>query len=489
MGEPARGWQSCAGPNRPHELPRGTTMTAYQAFLQRKAQLDGDYGFDPVVMPDALFDFQQALVTWAVRKGRAAIFADTGLGKTLMELAWAENVAQHTGKPVLILTPLAVAAQTVREAERFGIAATHSRRGEIESRIVVANYERLHLFNADDFAGVVCDESSCIKDSKTATKAAIVAFMRKRPYRLLATATPAPNDYPEFGTSSEALGHLGFMEMLERFFVNDQNNAETNRVYGKGMTWRFKGHAEQPFWRWLASWARAVRMPSDLGFSDDAYVLPPLIYQYHEVQPRTIAPGMLFDLPAAGFFEVKQERKRTLRERCEQAAALVNDTGEPAIVWCHLNDEGDLMEQLIPDAVQVAGKDADLDKEAKFEAFVNGTARVLITKPVIGAWGLNLQHCAHAVMFPDYSFEQHYQAVRRCWRFGQQRPVTVDLITTPGSADVLERLERKRSQAERMFAELVNHMNAAVGIERRGAADEAMVLPAWIRDDTGRMAA
>ncbi len=452
----------------------------YTAFLERKMQLDGEFGFDPYDVPDALFDFQRALVTWATRKGRAAIYADTGLGKTLMELVWAENVARHTDKPVLILTPLAVAAQTVREAERFGLEAAHSRAGEIEAQIVVANYERLHLFNSDDFGGVVCDESSCIKNSKTATKSAVVAFMRKRQYRLLATATPAPNDYPEFGTSSEALGHLGFMEMLERFFINDQNNAETARVYGKSMAWRFKGHAEEHFWRWLASWARAVRKPSDMGFDDTRYKLPPLNYRYHEVQPRTTQPGLLFDLPVAGFFEVKQERKRTLVERCEQVAALVNDTEEPAIVWCQLNDEGDTLARMIPDAVQVSGKDSDTDKEAKLEAFQAGSERVLITKPVIGAWGLNLQHCNHAVMFPDYSFEQHYQAVRRCWRFGQTRPVTVDMVTTPGSADVLDRLERKRVQSDRMFESLITNMNEAIRINRRAAAGLALELPAWI---------
>jgi hypothetical protein len=457
-----------------------TIPSAYSAFLESKMQLDGDFGFSPTILPDALFPFQRSLVDWSVRKGRAALFADTGLGKTVMELVWAQNVYQHTGKPVLILTPLAVAGQMVREAERFGIEAHHARRGDIQSGINIANYERLHLFNTDDFAGVVCDESSCIKDAKTQTKAAVVAFMRKRPYRLLATATPAPNDYPEFGTSSEALGHLGFMEMLERFFKNDQNNSETARVYGKASRWRFKGHAEEPFWRWLASWARAVRKPSDLGFDDGAFNLPPLIYRQHTVTPRTVQPGVLFDLPAAGFFEVKQERKRTLAERCELAAALANDTPEPVIVWCYQNAEGDLLERLIPDAVQVSGNDSDDEKEAKLWAFANGTARVLITKPVIGAWGLNFQHCNRVVMFPDYSFEQHYQAVRRCWRFGQTRPVTVDLVTTPGEADVLERLERKADQAETMFANLVEHMNAAIILNRRAAPARPMELPSFL---------
>lgn len=455
-------------------------MTAYDDFLDHKRQLDGDFGFEPVVMPDSMFPFQRDLTAWALRKGRAAIFADTGLGKTLMELTLADNVYRHTGKPVLVLTPLAVAAQTVAEAHKFGLDASHSRQGEIESGIVVANYERLHYFNPEDFAGVVCDESSCIKDAKTATKAAVVAFMRKIPYRLMATATPAPNDYLEFGTTSEALGHLGFMEMLERFFVNDHNNNQTARVHGRAMTWRFKGHAEMHFWRWLASWSRAVRKPSDLGYPDDGYDLPPLVYRTHQVAPLTTQPGRLFDVPVSGFFEVKQERKRTLPERCQRAADLVNDTGEPAILWCHLNDEGDALERLIPDAVQVSGKDSDIAKEEKFAAFVSGEARVLITKPVIGAWGLNLQHCAHVVIFPDYSYEQHYQAIRRCWRYGQTRPVTVDMVTTPGSADVLARLEHKRDQAERMFASLIDNMQSATHIDRRAAAANTLILPNWI---------
>lgn len=455
----------------------------YGAFLARKAHLGGDHGFEPVSMPDNLFGFQRSLVEWSVRKGRAAIFADTGLGKTAMELAWAQNVAARSGGRVLIVCPLAVATQTAREGEKFGVDVHHSRRGELRGEIIVANYERLHLFDPEEFAGVVCDESSCIKDAKTATKREVVSFLRKRPFRLLATATPAPNDYPEFGTSSEALGQLGHLEMLERFFKNDAGNSETARVYGKAMAWRFKGHAEGPFWRWLAGWARAVRKPSDLGFDDGGFNLPPLVYRRHEVRPRTVQPGRLFDVPAAGWFEVRQERERTTGERCERAADLVNGTGQPAIVWCHRNGEGDLLERLIPDAVQVSGKDDDDAKEEKLLAFAEGRARVLVTKPVIGAWGLNLQHCAHVVMFPDYSFEQHYQAVRRCWRFGQTRPVTVDLVTTPGEADVLARLEKKAAQAEAMFASLVANMGDAMRVDRRAAPTVPVALPPWIVGD------
>lgn len=455
-------------------------MSDYAAFLERKAQLDGDHGFDPHWLPDVLFPFQSALVSWALRKGRGAIFADCGLGKSLCELVWAENVARETGKPVLILTPLAVTYQMTQEAAKFGIEAVRSERGEVEGRIVVANYERLHHFSPDDFSGIVCDESSILKNVRAVTRASVQAFSRKMPYRLLATATPAPNDFVELGTSSEVLGYIGFMDMLDRFFKNDANNSETSRVYGAGMKWRFKGHAEQPFWRWVSSWARAMRLPSDLGFADDGFILPPLRYRENLVKPCTHRQDALFDLPAVGFYEVRQERKRTTAERCEAAAALVNDTGQPAIVWCHRNDEGDALERLITDAVQVSGRDSDDAKEGKLLAFARNQERVLVTKPVIGAWGLNLQHCNHLVMFPDYSFEQHYQAVRRCWRFGQERPVTVDIVTTEAQSGVLAILERKQRQAEQMFAALVAHMHDAQAVARRTAPEAPAQLPAWL---------
>lgn len=458
----------------------------YAAFLERKTHLGGDHGFEPEWMPDALFGFQSALVEWAVRKGRGAMFAGTGLGKTVMQLVWAENVVRKTGGRVLVLAPLMVVEQTVREAARFGIDAQRSADGTLpQSRIVVANYERLHRFDPADFAGVVCDESSCLKDAKAVTRAAVTAFARKLPYRLLATATPAPNDHVELGTSSEALGYLGFMEMLERFFKNDQGNSETQRVYGKGAKWRFKGHAEGPFWQWLASWSRAVRRPSDLGFPDDGFALPPLTYREHVVTERTAPPGMLFAVPAVGPFEIRQQRRRTIAERCDRVTELVANTGEPAIVWCQQNAEGDALERSIPGAVQVSGRDDDDAKTEKLAAFLDGETRVLVTKPVIGAWGLNLQHCAHVVIFPDYSFEQHYQAVRRCWRFGQTRPVTVDVVATDGEAGVRAILERKQQQYDRMFEELVAHMADAVGIDRRGAAGTAVALPPGMDDPRG----
>jgi hypothetical protein len=245
----------------------------YQDFLDQKLHAGAAHGFEPIWMPPQLFDFQQSLVTWAIRKGRAAIFADCGLGKTAMQLTWAENVARHTGKPVLILTPLAVAAQTIREGEKFGIECQRSSDGTVPGRIVITNYERLEHFNPADFAGVVCDESSILKSFDGSRRNEITDFMRKVPYRLLATATAAPNDFIELGTSSEALGYMGHMDMLARFFKNDQNNLTSRRMYGEAPKWRFKGHAEQPFWRWVTSWARACRQPSDLGFDDGRFVL------------------------------------------------------------------------------------------------------------------------------------------------------------------------------------------------------------------------
>lgn len=452
----------------------------YSEFLDHKAQLGGDHGFSPVKMPGWLFDFQAALVEWALRKGRAAIFADCGLGKTPMELVWADNVVRKTGGKVLLLSPLAVGHQIAREAEKFDIGAKVSRDGTALAGITIANYERLHLFNPSDFVGIACDESSILKSYSGATRGAITTFARKMPYRLLATATAAPNDFTELGTSSEALGYLGHMDMLGRFFKNDLNNSASGRFAGEVIKWRLKGHAELPFWRWVCSWARAVRRPSDLGFDDARFILPPLVEQEHIVDVEKPADGMLFALPAAGLDEQREERRRTMAERCQRVADLVNNTGRPALVWCHLNEEGDTLARVIPDAVQVSGKDSDDAKEDKLLAFADGRARVLITKPKIGAWGLNYQHCNHVTFFPSHSFEQYYQGVRRCWRFGQDKPVQVDIVTTEGERGVLRNLQRKAAQADKMFSNLVSEMNSAQSIDRTTTFTKKQELPAWL---------
>ena len=452
----------------------------YHEFIVRKSQYSGLSGFDPVFIPDFLYDFQIALVDWSVRKGRCAIFGDCGLGKTPMQLVWAENVHRHTNGRVLVLTPLAVAAQTCAEAEKFGITATRSHDGTLVDGIVVTNYERLHYFSPSDFVGVVCDESSILKSFDGTRRKAITEFMRTMPYRLLATATAAPNDYIELGTSSEALGELGYTDMLNRFFINNRNNSSTGRMHGKSAEWRFKGHAELPFWRWVSSWARAIRKPSDLGFDDGPFHLPPLIEREHIVESDSIAPGALFKLPAVTIAEQREERRRTIRERCETIASMVNGTGEPALVWCHLNPEGDLLAKLIPDSVQVSGKDSDDVKEAKLSDFANSNVRVLVTKPKIGAWGLNFQHCSHITVFPSHSFEQYYQGVRRCWRFGQKKPVEVDIVSTEGEKGVLQNLQRKAHAAERMFESLVSEMNESLSIRRFVEFNTPTEVPQWL---------
>lgn len=449
----------------------------YADFLERKTQMGSDAGFDPSYLPDFLYPFQRDLVQWAVLKGRAALFADCGLGKTPMQLVWAENVRRHTGRPVLLLTPLAVSYQTEIEAEKFGIDAAVSRNGKVDAPITITNYGRLHLFDQSQFGGCVCDESSAIKAFDGVRRALVTEFMRRMEYRLLCTATAAPNDYVELGTSSEALGYLGYMDMLSRFFVNNLNNS-ASRYRGKEASWRFKGHATQPFWRWVSSWARAMRKPSDLGYDDTGFNLPPLEHRSHVVQARELKDGQLFDMPAIGLREEREEARRTLIERCELAAELLN-TADPGVAWCQLNAEGDLLTKLIDGAIQVSGADSPERKEDALLAFSRGEVRVLVTKPAIGAWGLNWQHCNHMTFFPSHSYEQYYQAVRRCWRFGQTRPVLVDIVTTEGVANALHSLERKADQADRMFGELVLHMQQALELQRTDTYDQPVEVPAW----------
>jgi hypothetical protein len=452
----------------------------YHQFIDSKRHLGGDHGFDPLAIPSFMFPFQRELVTWALRKGRAAIFADCGLGKTAMQLVWAQNVIEKTNRPVLVLTPLAVAKQTVREANKFGIEAAQSKDGSIPCKLVVTNYQQLHKFNPSEFAGCVCDESSILKNFDGKIKAEITEFMRLMPYRLLCTATAAPNDYIELGTSSEALGQLGFMDMLNRFFKKAEATTSRSDEFRSGI-YRFRGHAQRDFWRWVCSWARAVRKPSDIGFSDEGYELPPLITAEHVVSARAKNPDFLFDLPAHGLAEQRSERKRTIKERCELAASLVAGTGKPAVAWCHLDNEGDMLEEMIEGSVQVHGGDDDEFKEEAFEAFALGQIRVLVSKPVIAGFGLNWHHCSHQTFFPSHSFEQWYQAIRRCWRFGQKSPVRIDVISSEGEAGVLRNLNRKAKQASEMFAHLVALMSDELQVSRKQQQQQQITIPSWLR--------
>lgn len=454
-------------------------MQTYEEFLDQKTQLGEGGGFEPIWFPTEMFDFQKALTGFSIRKGRSAQFADCGLGKTVMQETWAENVTRHTNGRVLILTPLAVAAQSVEEGNKFGIDVQRSKMGKLpKSKIVVTNYEQLRHYDANDFVGCVCDESSILKNFDGVRKQEVTDFMRKMPYRLLCTATAAPNDYIELGTSSEALGQLGHMDMLNRFFKNDMNNSATGRAHGKVIQWRFKGHAEEAFWRFVVSWARAVRKPSDLGFDDGRFVLPQLLEIEHVIEAK-LRPGFLFPMAAVGMAEQREESKVTITERCEKVAYLT-EQHDSSLVWCHLNQEGDLLEKLIPDCVQVSGREDDDAKEEKFLAFASGQAKRLITKYKIGAWGLNFQHNAHQTHFPSNSFEQYYQGVRRSWRFGQKRKVTIDIVRTEGQAAVMENQKRKAAQAAEMFEQLVERMNQELHINRSVGYPVEEGLPLWL---------
>ena len=456
-------------------------MGTYAEFLERKAQLDGMAGFEPLWLPDFLFGFQRMLADWSIRQGCDALLVDCGLGKGPMALVWAQNVYKHTGKPVLLLTRLGVTGQMETEGAKFGIDAEISRDGRIPAGVTVANYERLEHFDPAKFGGVVCDESSAIKAYDGVRKAMVTEFARTMPYRLLATATAAPNDWTELGTSSEALGYLGYQDMLSMFFTNKDKTSKSMGGTWRpraGEEWRFKGHAEVPFWRWVSSWARAARKPSDLGFEDGAFILPPLETRTHVVAARTVKEGTLFDVPAVGLQEEREASRRTIAERCEKAAGLLADASS-GIAWCHLNDEGDLLARLIDGAVQVSGSDPVEAKEERLAAFGRGEIRVLVTKPRIASWGLNYQNCHRMTYFADHSFEAYYQAVRRCWRFGQQHPVTVDVVTTTGGERVLANLERKAAQADRMFSALTEHMRDAQSVRRTETYDRKAEVPSW----------
>ena len=475
----------------------------YHKFLKSKSQYSGDDGFEPLWLPDWLFDFQKYLVDWAIRKGRAAIFADCGMGKTPMQLVWAENVKRKTKGRVIILTPLAVSQQTICEADKFDIAAVRSQDGKYQGDIIVTNYERLNHFRPEDFIGCVCDESSILKSFTGKTRKKITRFINKMPYRLLCTATAAPNDYIELGTSSEALGELHYSQMLKRFFKylddkgqkkekRQQDEAEiiishdpnyyrklAYRVAQNIGQWRLKYHAVNNFWKWVSSWSRACRMPSDLGFDDNLFILPPLYKKEIVIEPEDIKPGMLFNVPAFGLQEEREERRRTLKQRCEYVANLVNHNNS-AVIWCHMNAEGNLLEKIIPEARQIAGKTPDNIKCELYEDFASGNLRVLIIKPKIGAWGLNWQHCNHVVTFASHSYEQYYQSIRRCWRFGQKKPVKVDIVVTSGEIRVMKNMQRKEKQASEMFQRIIKHMNAAQSIIEEDDFKKKEKLPQWL---------
>lgn len=396
-----------------------------------------------------------------------------------MALVYAENVVRKTNRPVLLATPLAVGAQFLAEAEKFGVAAKRTRDGHITSEkcVWITNYEQLHKYDPSQFSGFIGDEFSCVKDMKSQTKATVMEFCREMPYRLGDTATAAPNDYHELGNSSEILGYLGFRDMITRFFKQ-----ETSKDHlGWGRTkYHFRGHAEQPFWAWVCSWATSLRKPSDIGFSDDKFQLPPLIQKEIVVENQVVKKGRLFPVAASNMREQKAERRATIKERCEMAAQIAIGCDGPTTLWCELNPEGDLLEKLIPDCVQVSGSMKDEAKEEALTAFTNGQIKRIVLKPRIAGKGLNWQHCANAVELPSYSWENHYQLVRRHYRFGQLNTVTVTLIVSESERGILRSLERKQRQSDRMFNSIVNHMNDPMHLVSADKYTLKEEVPSWL---------
>ena len=433
----------------------------YEDFIRSKTHSTGSYGFEPEWMPEGAFDFQQAIIEKAVRKGRIGMFADTGLGKTLMQVAIAENIIRHTNKRVLILTPLAVAFQFIDEATRIGVDdIAHSKDGTLTKKITVCNYERLHLLNPDDFVCVMLDESSILKNFAGKTRDQIVAFIKRVPYRFLSTATPSPNDFIELGNSSEALGYMGYMDMLTKFFKSNQNSVDSNNR-NIGEKFYLKPHAERDFFAWVNQWSVMVKKPSDLGFQDKGYELPALHVKKHMVNNSKTwcmdGQDSLFAMPVATMTEVREEQKLTVTERCERAVQLAE--GKTSVYWCNLNDESELLSTLDSDAVEIIGGMSIDRKEEILVAFARGDIKRLVTKAKMTSMGLNWQHCKHTVFFPTWSYEQYYQAIRRFWRFGQKSEVTCDMVISEGQERVLEALEQKTQKAIELYGNLVAAAN------------------------------
>lgn len=460
---------------------------SYLDFLSNKTFIDPPTGIigELPELNDKLKPFQRDIVSWALRRGRAALFADTGLGKTFMQLEWANKVQQHTKGRVLLLAPLAVAKQTELEAEKWGINGVLSvKENEDKGDIVyVTNYDKLHKFNPSDFSGIVLDESSIIKNQDGKTRDALIAAFKETPFRLAATATPAPNDFMELGNHAQFLGAMTQHEMLATFFLHDG---------GSTQNWRIKGHAEDDFWKWVSSWSVLVRNPSDLGYEDAGYILPTL-HQHQVTVEISHAPedtGMLLQVEAQTLQDRIIARKQTIKDRVNAAVKIVNNKpDEPWLIWCGLNDEADMITNAIDDAIQVSGSNTEVQKEDRLLGFSSGKYRVLVTKAKIAGHGMNWQHCANMVFVGlNDSFEQMYQALRRCWRFGQTREVNAWIVASDREGAVVKNVQRKEKDARRMADNMIKHMgeiqkeniqSLGRNVERYNGI-QLMSLPEWI---------
>lgn len=460
----------------------------YDEFIASKAMVDVPTGIEkPPKLNPTLFEFQADITRWALRRGRAAIFAGTGLGKTPMQVETARIVEAHTKKPVLIFAPLAVASQTIEQAAtllKCNVFFAKSREDIGGRGIYITNYQKREHFDPDAFGGVILDESSCLKGEGTATRQALCDEWSNVPFRYCFTATPAPNDFMEIGGHAEFLGVMTTSEMLSTFFVHDG---------GETQKWRLKGHAEKDFWSWMASWCIAIQHPRDLGYEDSRYDLPPLILK-DIIVPSEAAPGELFAGIAQTLQERRGARKASIDNRIKVVADLVNaDTENQWTIWCNLNDEGEQLSKAITDCVEVAGRHSDDEKEDRLIGFAHGKYKRLVTKGKIAGWGMNWQNCHKMVYFPDDSFEVYFQAVRRHWRFGQTYPVEVYRVLSESEQSILQNLKRKEAEAKEMYSALIEHMAEISKANLKSTATRTkleynprkeMRLPEWLATET-----
>lgn len=456
----------------------------YQDYISRKKVVAESYGFNAQEINEKLFPFQRDIVRWALMKGRAALFTMTGTGKTMMQAEWAQRVHEQTGGNILILAPLAVSSQTVREAEKIGVQVNICEsQSDVKNGISITNYEKLHKFSPTGFVGIVLDESSILKSYDGKTRTEIIELFKHTPYRLACTATPAPNDFMELGNHAEFLGIMSRSEMLSMFFVHD--GGDTSK-------WRLKGHAEDKFWEWVASWAVVLNKPSDLGYDDGDFILPPL--NIHEIKVCLDVPveGTLFPVEAQTLQERQKARRTTTDDRVDMCADIVNGFDEPLLVWCDLNIESEKLKKAINGAVEVKGSDNNKHKENSMIGFSNGDIRVLVTKPSIAGYGMNWQHCSKmAFVGLSDSFEQYFQAVRRCWRFGQTKPVDVYVITSDLEGAVVQNIKRKEKDAAKLQEEMIKYtrelMRRNIQQSKRETTEydpnKEMMIPKWLRSD------
>lgn len=453
----------------------------YQEFIQAKQSRIRNIGFKPYDVHPILFPFQADLTKWAIKKGKAALWAGTGLGKTFMQVSWADQVAKHTRGKVLILAPLAVSSQTIAEARKIDVTVEKYGSGQIQ----IVNYDQLHNIDASLFDGIVLDESSILKNFAGKFRNQIIDSFYRTPYKLCCSATPSPNDYTEIGNHAEFLNICSRTEMMATYFVHDS---------GSTQKWRLKGHAESEFFRWLSTWAVMINKPADIGYENAGFDLPPINYYQHTVKSK-IDDGYLFHQMASTLSERRDARKESLNERCRLSADLSAGSTEPWLYWCDLNQESETLAQYVENSVEVKGSDKNEIKESRLIGFSNGDHQKLITKPKIAQFGMNWQHCNNMVFVGlSDSFEAFYQAVRRCWRFGQKRPVNVHVVISEKEGSVVENIKRKERQATEMQQRMIEHMAdlSKAEINNTGKntieykAKKQMEVPEWL--STSRMA-